>query len=560
MESDMSIRQASTITELPLSQLRIDDKANVRKIGVGAEKDFVASILALGIQMPLIVRKNGKGYEVADGGKRLSAAQALVKNGEWNAEAMIPCVITEATDAEARELSLALNLVRADMHPVDAFRAFVTLHTNKEMPLDVPAIATRFGIGIKLVNQRLALGALDDKILDAWRDGKIDQDAAQAFTLCPNKKEQVRIYDKLAKQRSVNDFAIKRELKAGANVSRALCEVGIEAYEKRGGKVTRDLFGDDHAISDESLLRTMLSENLDATVKRLESEGWSWVATKRPENAYSFGEIKVEADWTKEDRAEHKRLKAIMEGDPEDADEQSDASAAAEEAIDALEQEVVLRSYTPVQKAKAGCWVFRDYNGALKIEHGRVRPEDRKAAAKEQRQAKAKAPKGKTAPKGPPILTNALRDRLGAHRRTAIKAAILTDTEKRDPLFKMLGGIVAGLIRPESNYSSAPDGVQRAYDTLANTITPKVMNAALRKAFDAKGYFEGCGKAFCLAAITEAVNADEARKISKGKRGDIAKFALINVGKTGWLPKELRTPHYDGPGAKKAAIKTKKRK
>lgn len=536
-------------TTLPLDQLRIDDKINVRKIGRGAETDFIASIKALGIQMPLIVRKNGTGYVVADGGKRFEAAQALVKSGDLAADAPIPVIISTASDAEARELSLALNLVRADMHPVDAFRAFAALHTDKEKPLDVDAIATRFGIGAKAVHQRLALGALDGKILDAWRDGKIDEDAAQAFTLCPNKKEQVRIYDKLAKQGyGIRDHSIKRELKAGGDVGKALAEITMEAYEKRGGKVTRDLFGDDHRVSDEALLRKMLDERVDAIVKELTAAGWAWVETKRPENSYSYGHIQADAKWSKEDKTEAKRLRAIIEGDGDDAIEQSDESFAAEQALAILEAKIAANSYTPAQKAKAGCFVFRGHNGALEIEYGRVRPSDKKEANKATRQA-SKASAGKTAPKGPAKLTQALTDKLDEQRRTAIKSALIAHPHGND-LATLLARIIASQIRPASRYSSAPGEVMKSYDAMMAGINPKVMNVALRKAFDAKGYFDGCGKSFCLAAITEAVNADEARKVSKGKRAEIAKFALVNVGKTGWLPKELRTPHYDGPAGK----------
>ena len=553
----MTTKQTISITgstTLPLNQLRIDDKINVRKIGRGAETDFVASIKALGIQMPLIVRKNGVGYVVADGGKRFEAAQALVKSGDLAADAAIPVIISTATDAEARELSLALNLVRADMHPVDAFRAFSNLHTDKEKPLDVDAIATRFGIGAKAVQQRLALGALDAKILDAWRDGKIDEDAAQAFTLCPNKKEQVRIFDKLAKQGyGIRDHSIKRELKAGGDVGKALEEVGIEAYEKRGGKVTRDLFGSDHAVSDEALLRKMLDERVDTIVKELTGAGWAWVLTKRPDDSYSYGRIEADAKWSKEDKAEAKRLRTIIEGDGDDADEQSDESFAAEQAMTALEAKVAAASYTPAQKAKAGCFVFRGHNGALEIDYGRVRPNDKKEAAKASRQS-VKASGGKTAPKGPATLTEALIDRLRAQRETAIKAALVAHPHGA-PLATMMAAIIAAQIRPGS-FNAAPDAVRTKFDAIIAGINPKVMNVAMRKAFDAKGYFEGCGKTFCLAAITEAVNADEARKASKGKRAEIAKFALVNVGKTGWLPKELRTPHYDGPTGK-AKGKTK---
>jgi ParB family chromosome partitioning protein len=52
-----------------------------------------------------------------------------------------------------------------------------------------------------------------------------------------------------------------------------------------------------------------------------------------------------------------------------------------------------------------------------------------------------------------------------------------------------------------------------------------------------------------LKAIAEGINQDEARKIAGKTKPEIWKFALANVSKTGWLPKELRTVHYKGPGS-----------
>ena len=94
--------------------------------------------------------------------------------------------------------------------------------------------------------------------------------------------------------------------------------------------------------------------------------------------------------------------------------------------------------------------------------------------------------------------------------------------------------------------------IQKSPARLLREIYPveSLMNAALRAAFDPKDYFAGVSKGLALAAITEAVNADEARKASNKKTGDIAKIALANVPTTGWLPKELRTAHYDGPAGK----------
>src|SRR5262245_30245360 len=190
----------TAIQTIRVSDLRIDEKANVRKHGRGVDPEFVASIAALGVIEPLIVRPNGKGFVVTEGGKRLAACQHLIAKKELPEDYAVDCiVINPANDAEAREISLATNIIRASTHPVDQFRAFAQLHKDRTRPLDVEAIGARFGLPRKQVEQRLALGALDDKILDAWAADDLTAEAAMAFTLCPDKKAQVTIFDKLRK-------------------------------------------------------------------------------------------------------------------------------------------------------------------------------------------------------------------------------------------------------------------------------------------------------------------------------------------------------------------------
>ena len=553
-------------TTLPLDQLRIDDKVNVRKIGRGADANFIASVKALGIQMPLIVRPNGKGYVVADGGKRLEAAQALVKSGDLAADAAIPVIVTDASDAEARELSLALNLVRSDMHPVDAFRAFSTLHTDKEKPLDVDALAARFGVSPKVVRQRLALGALDDAILNAWRDGKINEETAQAFTLCQKKKDQAAIYAKLVKtawQGRVDAEAVKDALNVDPNsMGRFINAVGAEAYEARGGKVTRDLFGSDHMVSDEALLKLMVDEKLAETCKKLLDDGWAWATSDIPKNTWEFGKLQAQFLPTAAEKKEIERLLARANDESLSFKENEEA----DEAHDRLKAEILLRTVTAKQKAKAGCFVTVGNDGAIAIDYGRTAPpkvkvqttvdeETGETTTSLGKKKKAAAP----GVKKPAKLSNALLGRLTETRVKAIKAALVAQPFS-DGFATMLAGLVAAQIRPSQNeYSCGPDDIRKKFGEIANAIAPKIMNAALRKAFNAKDYFDSCGKAFCVAAVAEAVNADEARKISKGKKAEIAKFAFTNVSKTPWLPKELRTANYDGPagGKTKAKAKTK---
>ena len=81
----------------------------------------------------------------------------------------------------------------------------------------------------------------------------------------------------------------------------------------------------------------------------------------------------------------------------------------------------------------------------------------------------------------------------------------------------------------------------------------QLRSSAIAKRFDAKDYFGGAPKVIMLKAIKEAVNAEltasQVRDLVDSTKAEIGKFALANVVKTGWLPKELRTPHYAGPGS-----------
>lgn len=555
----------TTHTTLPLNQLRIDDKANVRKIGRGAEADFIASIKAIGIQMPLIVRKNGQVYVIADGGKRFEAAQALVKKGDLAPDTKVPVIVSDATDAEARELSLALNLIRADMHPVDAYRAFTALHTDTEKPLDVDAIANRFGIEAKTVHQRLALGALSDVILTAWQKGEITADVAKAFTLCPDKAQQVKLYAKLKKESyngKVSDWNVKSALKAANNEGASyLNAVGIDAYEARGGKVTRDLFGSNHVISDEALLTTMAEEKIAETCQKLIADGWKW-AIPTPERTYEYGRLESNAKPTPDEKkrldAINKRLNKLSDDDDEDVyGEEYERLETEKEAIGA---EISKRAFSAKQKAEAGCFVHIS-NGQVVIHYGRTEPKQVKIeTSTNPKTGKTESKAVKAKKKGPATLSKSLVEDLDVWRHKALRAS-LTEHPHANPVSRLLGQIAAAQITDsKSNWHWAPEAIQKQEKELLTLLDQKVVNAALREAFNASDYFNRCGKAFCLSAITEALNADEARKVAGKKKGEIAKFAITNVGKTKWLPKELRAPGYDGPAGKTATKPAAKKK
>ena len=147
------------IRELPLSRLALAPE-NVRKTPADpvAEAEMKASIATHGLLENLVVRMDGPAdagtWAVVAGGRRLAAMKALAEDGAIDADHPVPCLVAADPDM-AGELSLAENIVRIAMHPVDQVIAFTKL---ADAGLSVAAIAARFGTSERLVEQRLRLG------------------------------------------------------------------------------------------------------------------------------------------------------------------------------------------------------------------------------------------------------------------------------------------------------------------------------------------------------------------------------------------------------------------
>lgn len=80
-------------------------------------------------------------FEVPAGGRRFKALQLLVKQKKMSKTAPIPCIVK--TDGLAEEDSLAENLMREALHPLDQFRAFQALADAGQ---GLEAIAATFGV------------------------------------------------------------------------------------------------------------------------------------------------------------------------------------------------------------------------------------------------------------------------------------------------------------------------------------------------------------------------------------------------------------------------------
>ena len=382
------------IREIPLSCLALAPE-NVRKTPANefAEAELMASIKAHGLLENLVARADepdadgAERFAVVAGGRRLAALKALAENGTLHADHRVPCKI--AATGNAGELSLAENVVRIAMHPADQVVAFAAL---AGAGVTVAAIAARFGVNERLVEQRLRLGNAAPELLDAYRAEAIDLETLKAFAVTTDHDRQRAAWEQVSAQGyRPSAWQVKRMLTdervpAGSAVARF---VGVDDYEAAGGAVLHDLFADEHEngvwLEDPKLLGELAVKKLTAAADEL-STRWKWAEAMTDVDwsaTARFGRIHPEpGEPTDAEKAEIERLRtrhdelATMDDDAW-TEALVEEAEAIESRLDAIEAEVDARArFRTADFAMAGCIATIGRDGTLQVIQGLVRPED----------------------------------------------------------------------------------------------------------------------------------------------------------------------------------------
>jgi ParB family transcriptional regulator, chromosome partitioning protein len=391
---DMASVQKITLSasrDIPFNKLVLS-QSNVRRIKAGVSIEDLAEDIArrtllqsLNVRPVLDAEGQETGmFEVPAGGRRFRALELLVKQKRMNKTQAVPCVVRR--DGMAEEDSLAENVQREALHPLDQLRAFQTL---REKGLSEEDIAARFFVSATVVKQRLKLAAVSEKLLDIYANEGMSLEQLMAFTVTNDPVRQEAIWDQLSKGCNSEPYFIRRQLTAGAvpATDKRAQFVGVAAYEAAGGTVTRDLFEPDGGgwLQDPALLDRLVSDKLQAEAEALRAEGWKWIAAA-PDFPYGHtaGLRRLDGqplDLTDEERASREALEAEhdrIEQQYADADElPEEVDSRLEEietALAAFEDRPI--TYDPAEIARAGVFVSIDRSGDLRIERGYVRRED----------------------------------------------------------------------------------------------------------------------------------------------------------------------------------------
>jgi ParB family chromosome partitioning protein len=394
----------SSSRDIPFNKLVLS-QSNVRRVKAGVSIEELAEDIArrtllqcLSVR-PVLDAEGAEGaetgmFEVPAGGRRYRALQHLVKQKRLAKTAPVPCVVRDpSVEISAEEDSLAENVQRAPLHPLDQFRAFQALREKGQSEED---IAATFFVGVNVVKQRLRLAAVSGTLLDVYAEDGISLDQLMAFTVTNDHARQEQVWETLQRSYSHEPYQIRRmltERTVRASDKRALF-VGLDAYEQAGGIVMRDLFQQDDGgwLENVGLLDGLVAEKLKAEAEKISTEGWKWIEVNVD---FPFGhthhlrkldgtptDLSTEEQATIEAlQAEYAKLEAEYENADELPDEVDVRLGAIETALAAFEDRPV--NYDSAEIGRAGVFVNIDSDGSLSVDRGHVRPEDEAPATAE---------------------------------------------------------------------------------------------------------------------------------------------------------------------------------
>jgi ParB/RepB/Spo0J family partition protein len=190
--------------DIPFNKLVLS-QANVRRIKAGVSieelaEDIARRTLLQSLTVRPVLDDDGAEtgmFEIPAGGRRYRALELLVKQKRLARTALVPCVLR--TEGLAEEDSLAENVQRAPLHPLDQFRSFRDL---REKGRSEEEIAATFFVSVQVVKQRLKLAAVSPKLLDVYAEDGMTLDQLMAFTVNPNHERQEQVWEAI--QRSHN--------------------------------------------------------------------------------------------------------------------------------------------------------------------------------------------------------------------------------------------------------------------------------------------------------------------------------------------------------------------
>lgn len=174
--------ETGRVVFLPARSIRPNPAQPRRVFREEALTELADSIRRHGILQPLSVRRNGTGYELIAGERRLRA-------GVLAGLAEIPCIIMSMDETESGAAALVENLQRQDLDFIEEARGIARLMETGRLSQE--QAATLLGKSQSSIANKLRLLRHSDAVLSALREGHLTERHARALLKLPGEKEKL---------------------------------------------------------------------------------------------------------------------------------------------------------------------------------------------------------------------------------------------------------------------------------------------------------------------------------------------------------------------------------
>jgi ParB family chromosome partitioning protein len=174
------------IGSLPVEKIRVNPFQPRKEFDETALEELRNSIIENGVIQPVTVCRDGEGYQLISGERRLRA----VKSAGFK---FIPAYVIEAhEDASKLELALIENIQREDLNAIEVALALRSLVTKCNLTQD--EVAQKVGKNRSTVSNFLRLLKLPRQIQDSIRSREISSGHARALINLPNEHLQLKVW------------------------------------------------------------------------------------------------------------------------------------------------------------------------------------------------------------------------------------------------------------------------------------------------------------------------------------------------------------------------------
>ena len=152
------------------------------------QNELCESIREHGVLQPLLVRKNGTGYEIIAGERRYQASK-LADLTE------LPVIVKDVNDEEMLALALIENLQRSDLNPLEEAKGYKQLIDASGMTQE--ALSKAVSKSRSAITNSLRLLDLPEQVQDLIFAGKLTAGHARAILAVPYEDARIKLAEKV---------------------------------------------------------------------------------------------------------------------------------------------------------------------------------------------------------------------------------------------------------------------------------------------------------------------------------------------------------------------------